>query len=73
MNLEELVRRIIHSVNRTESRNGGGNSYRPDHFYRPVYFYIFFSCEIGQFQSTLAVCGKDKTMRPHVNMSTCQH
>ena len=29
-----------------------------------------FSCKTGQFQSTWAPVGKDKTMRPHVNMST---
>ena len=33
-----------------------------------------FSREIGQFQSTWARFGEDKTMRPHVNMSTsCRH
>ena len=32
-----------------------------------------FSREIGQFQSTWARFGEDKTMRPHVNMSTCEH
>ena len=43
------------------------------HFYRPVYF-RYFPREIGQFQSTLARFGEDKTMQPLVNMSTsCRH
>ena len=43
------------------------------HFYRPVYFSIF-SREIGQFQSTWARFGEEKTMWPHVNMSkSCRH
>ena len=34
----------------------------------------YFSREIGQFQSTWSRFSKDKTMRPHVNMSTsCWH
>ena len=34
----------------------------------------YFPREIGQSQSTLARFGKNKTMRPHVNMSTsCRH
>ena len=34
----------------------------------------YFFREIGQFQCTWACFGKDKTMRPHVNMSTsCRH
>ena len=43
------------------------------HFDRPVYFAIFFR-QVSQFQSTWARFGKDKAMRPHVNMSTsCRH
>ena len=42
------------------------------HFCRPVYT-RYFSREIGQFQSTWARFHKDRTMRPHMNMSTCQH
>ena len=34
----------------------------------------YFSREIGQFQSTWGRFGKDKTMRPHENMSiSCRH
>ena len=34
----------------------------------------YFSREIGQFQSTWARFGEDKTLRPHVNMSaSCRH
>ena len=34
----------------------------------------YFSREIGQLQSTWARSGEDKTIRPHVNMSTsCRH
>ena len=47
------------------------NPYKPmqRHVYRPVYF-RYFSRETGQFQSISAHFGKEKTMRPHVNMST---
>ena len=51
---------------------GACNSYNKtvqQHFYRPVYL-SYFSRQIGQFQSTRARFGKDKTMRPRVNMST---
>ena len=33
----------------------------------------YFSRELGQFQSTWARFGRDKTMRPHVNMSVLVH
>ena len=35
-----------------------------------IFFVRYFSREIGQFQSTWAHLGKDKTMRPHVTMWT---
>ena len=40
------------------------------HFYRPTSIFRYFSCEICQLQPTWARFGKDKTIQPHVNMST---